>query len=260
MRSDQELIIDHNGEIRMREKPKEYHVANRKAVINSLLGEPTFTCPLTKTSSLVYIAPHVYVVSQISVMDLTTEWAIREDGDLTYETPVFQPTDTTTQTTRLYVPPLPTVFITRMDKDYMHSTSTVSNSGNSYLYSLSSIAGAGGNSAIRQFRVLPLANIRNSGSLCTGITVPSQNLFQIAEAHLAKWNQNNWNGDLWSEFAEKPTNCDKLVRYNSTTHDQMTREELGLTQDELLELIPAVAPDLPDEVLDAAWEVGHYVL
>ena len=256
MTENQELIIQHNGQMLVRDKPSEYAVANRESVIKSLLGTPTFRCALTTTSDLLYCNSRLYVVTAIPKFDLTTEWAVRGSDDEIYETPVFASSELSTRATRPYTPLIPTVLITSILASNIGGNYDVSQSSKSYMFGMSSLPPApGSDEAIRRFHAFPLANTDSSGWLCTGPTVPSTNIYQVAVEHIRQWNENNWQGDLWVGQTEKQARCDRIVRYDAHTHQQIV--DLGLEEEEMLSNMPAVAPGLPAEVLNAAWEVGH---
>ncbi len=258
MQDNQELVIQLDGQMTVRTKPEEYAVANRDAIVSSLLGAPNFRCPLTATSDLIHLDPRLYVVTKMTEFDLTTEWEVRESESGLYETPVFQSSNASTRVSRPYTPPIPAVMITSITNADLRGSSSVDRVSSSYLFGMSSLPPAPEHTEdIRRFHVFPFANTSNNGLLCTGQTVKCGDIFQLAVEHTRQWNENNWQGDLWVGEPLKQDRCDRIVRYDVESHCQMGAEELGLTDEELLANIPSVAPVLPPEVLDAAWEVGH---
>jgi len=272
MRQNQELVISASGELSVRTQPVEYAVVNSEAVIKSIVGEPSFSCPLTENSLFMYAAPFIHVITKIKEFDITTEWSLEEDEDGTmFETPKFETSELSlsTRLTRTYKPQFPVVMITRIAKDDAFSLRpdlSVSDAGRSFMFATSehqlspeeaSALGIGADQPIKKFYSLPLANTDETGWLCTGPTVPVKNLFSIAVDHITQWNNNHWQGDLWREphnrYKHGP--CKKIVRFDPETHEQMDPKlEDGET---VLDCLKPCSPDLNNGVLKTAWEISQ---
>jgi len=254
MRDNQELIIGASGQMKIREVT-EYALINGEAVARSLMGHPSFTLPLGEDTSLHVVDNRMFCLRRVHSFPIRAMWTLAEEGGHVFETPNF--VSGMAAVSRDFEVPVPTAMITEVSASIqfpiLANTESVLIT---YLLGMSASAPAvDGGDPIRRFHRYPLANVHSDGRLCTGALNGCKNIYDVSETAFESWKANRWNSDLWDSSKHGP--CRDMVRFDPESGEQIMPSVA--TIEDIDSLFTTVAPAIPTNILNAAWELAYDV-